>query len=244
MLYLNNDFLQMNEKRVVFMTKLGRLPADWAARLAAVTETKAFQQFTQEIEEAYDHEKIYPDAANVYATFEKTPFNQVKVVILGQDPYHQPDQAQGLSFSVQRGMKIPPSLRNIYKELATDIQIQPVMHGDLTEWANQGVLLLNAVLTVPDSQANAHKGKGWERLTDAAISALNEKETPVVFILWGNSAKAKRTLIDESKHFVVTSVHPSPLSASRGFFGSKPFSKTNELLKASGQAPINWQLSE
>jgi len=224
------------------MTTLAKMPDDWAGHVSSVLNTATFQQFTAQLEQAYTRETIYPDARNVYEAFRLTPFNQVKVVILGQDPYHQPGQAHGLSFSVQNGVKLPPSLRNIYKELQSDLDIQPATHGNLTAWAKQGVLLLNAVLTVPDSQANAHKGKGWEALTDAAIAALNEKETPVVFILWGNSAKAKRTLIDEHKHFVLTSAHPSPLSASRGFFGSKPFSQTNDLLESSGQTPIDWHV--
>ncbi|RPA56944.1 uracil-DNA glycosylase [Aerococcus agrisoli] len=224
------------------MTTLAKMPKDWAEHLASVLNTAAFQTFTEKLEAAYANDRIYPDASNIYEAFRLTPFDQVKVVILGQDPYHQPGQAHGLSFSVQKGVKIPPSLRNIYKELQNDLAIEPANHGNLTSWAEQGVLLLNAVLTVPDSQANAHKGKGWEVLTDAAITALNGKETPVVFILWGNSAKEKRTLIDESKHFVLTSVHPSPLSASRGFFGSKPFSQANELLVSSGQTPIDWRV--
>jgi uracil-DNA glycosylase len=224
------------------MTTLAKMPDDWAGHVSSVLNTATFQQFTAQLEQAYTRELIYPDARNVYEAFRLTPFDQVKVVILGQDPYHQPGQAHGLSFSVQSGVKLPPSLRNIYKELQSDLDIQPATHGNLTAWAKQGVLLLNAVLTVPDSQANAHKGKGWEALTDATIAALNEKETPVVFILWGNSAKAKRTLIDERKHFVLTSAHPSPLSASRGFFGSKPFSQTNDLLESSGQTPIDWHV--
>lgn len=226
------------------MTNLSNMPTDWAEHLAAVLNSEHFRQFESYLQDAYHEETIYPDSDFIYEAFKRTPFDQVKVVILGQDPYHQPGQAHGLSFSVQKGVKIPPSLRNIYKELQADLGINPVAHGNLTEWADQGVLLLNAVLTVPDSQANAHKGKGWEPLTDLAIEALNEKESAVVFILWGNAAKAKRTLIDERKHFVITSVHPSPLSASRGFFGSKPFSQANDILVSTGQKPIQWQLSE
>lgn len=226
------------------MISFGQLPNDWAKALAPVTSSEQFKQFKQFIEDEYKKGPVYPDPANIYAAFDHTPFNQVKVVILGQDPYHQPGQAQGLSFSVPRGVKIPPSLRNIYKELASDLSIKPVNHGDLREWADQGVLLLNAVLTVPDSRANAHKGKGWEQLTDAAISALNDASKPIVFILWGNSAKAKAKLINQDKHYILSSVHPSPLSASRGFFGTQPFSKANELLVQSGRAPVNWQLSE
>lgn len=226
------------------MTNLSNMPTDWAEHLVPVLKSEHFRKFESELQDAYQHGPIYPDSNFIYEAFKRTLFEQVKVVILGQDPYHQPGQAHGLSFSVQKGVKIPPSLRNIYKELQADLGITPVAHGNLTEWADQGVLLLNAVLTVPDSQANAHKGKGWEPLTDLAIESLNEKESAVVFILWGNAAKAKRTLIDESKHFVITSVHPSPLSASRGFFGSKPFSQANDILVSTGQKPIEWQLSE
>ena len=226
------------------MIDLQQMPDDWARELRPVLSSEQFQSFLQFIANEYEKGPVYPDPSNIYAAFEHTPFNQVKVVILGQDPYHQPGQAQGLSFSVQKGVKIPPSLRNLYKELANDLSIPPASHGDLREWADQGVLLLNAVLTVPDSHANAHKSKGWESLTDAAILALNHASQPIVFILWGNSAKAKAKLIDEEKHYILTSVHPSPLSASRGFFGTKPFSKANELLSQSGRTPINWQLSQ
>lgn len=226
------------------MTRLGKMPSDWAKELAPVLGSENFKRLEDFIIQAYEKGPVYPDQNHIYAAFEHTPFDQVKVVILGQDPYHQPGQAQGLSFSVNKGVKIPPSLRNIYKELQADLDIEPASHGDLREWADQGVLLLNAVLTVPDSSANAHKGKRWEVLTDAAISALNQAPEPIVFILWGNSAKAKATLIDENKHYILSSVHPSPLSASRGFFGTKPFSKANELLEKSGRTPINWQVSE
>ncbi|OFU51703.1 MULTISPECIES: uracil-DNA glycosylase [Aerococcus] len=226
------------------MTSFGKLPSDWARELAPVLTSETFRTFEKFIAAEYKKGPVYPDPMNIYAAFEHTPFNQVKVVILGQDPYHQPGQAQGLSFSVAKGVKIPPSLRNIYKELEADLAISQVDHGDLREWADQGVLLLNAVLTVPDSQANAHKSKGWELLTDAAIEALNDAPKPIVFILWGNSAKAKARLIDTNKHYILSSVHPSPLSASRGFFGTKPFSKANALLVQSGRTPINWQLSE
>lgn len=226
------------------MTRLGKMPSDWAKELAPVLSSEDFKNFENYITEAYQKGPVYPDPDNIYEAFARTPFNQVKVVILGQDPYHQPGQAQGLSFSVNKGVKIPPSLRNIYKELEADLAITPASHGDLREWADQGVLLLNAVLTVPESSANAHKGKGWEVLTDAAISALNQAPEPIVFILWGNSAKAKATLIDENKHYILSSVHPSPLSASRGFFGTQPFSKANELLEKSGRTPIDWRVSE
>ncbi|MBP2855511.1 uracil-DNA glycosylase, partial [Acinetobacter baumannii] len=175
---------------------------------------------------------------------ELTPYEEVKVVILGQDPYHGENQAHGLSFSVQPGVKIPPSLRNIYKELYDDLGIAPVQHGNLVSWAKQGVLLLNTVLTVREGQAYSHRGKGWERLSDTIIEKLNEREKPIVFILWGKPAQEKIKMIDKSRHIIITSPHPSPLSASRGFFGSKPFSKTNDALLALGEEPIDWQLPE
>ncbi|WP_277630410.1 uracil-DNA glycosylase, partial [Atopococcus tabaci] len=187
---------------------------------------------------------VYPDMYHIWKAFEWTPYNKVKAVILGQDPYHGPNQAHGLSFSVQPGVKVPPSLKNIYKELESDLGIPPVDHGYLRSWAEQGVLLLNTVLTVRKGEPNSHRGKGWELVTDEVIQRLNEKETPVVFILWGNASIQKRELIDESKHYVLTSPHPSPFSARKGFFGSRPFSKTNELLQESGQEPIDWRLPE
>ena len=189
-------------------------------------------------------QKIHPDMYHIYEALELTPYEEVKVVILGQDPYHGENQAHGLSFSVQPGVKIPPSLRNIYKELYDDLGIAPVQHGNLVSWAKQGVLLLNTVLTVREGQAYSHRGKGWERLTDTIIEKLNEREKPIVFILWGKPAQEKIKMIDKSRHIIITSPHPSPLSASRGFFGSKPFSKTNDALLALGEEPIDWQLPE
>jgi uracil-DNA glycosylase len=172
-----------------------------------------------------------------------TPANQVKVVVLGQDPYHGEGQAHGLSFSVQRSIKIPPSLRNIFKELATDISGFTVpQHGDLTSWAEQGVLLLNTVLTVEEGQAHSHKGKGWEIFTDTLITRLSEQTSDIVFLLWGKPAQQKIKLIDTSKHHVLTSVHPSPLSAHRGFLGCQHFSQTNAILKRLGKSEINWQI--
>ena len=166
----------------------------------------------------------------------------MKVVIVGQDPYHGVGEAHGLSFSVQKGIKVPPSLKNIYKELESDLVIPPYEEGDLTKWAQQGVLLLNAVLTVEKDKPASHRNLGWERLTDYIIKTLNNKEEPVVFILWGNFAKEKQKYITNPKHFVITSAHPSPFSANYGFFGSKPFSKTNNFLKENGLEPIDWDL--
>lgn len=185
---------------------------------------------------------IYPKSANVFKAFQYTPLEKVKVVILGQDPYHGPNQAHGLCFSVLPGVAIPPSLQNIYKELEADLGIKPVNHGCLVSWAKQGVLLLNSVLTVERSLAASHQGKGWEIFTDKVISILNEQPRPLVFVLWGSYAQKKGLVIDEKKHLVIKSAHPSPLSAHRGFFGSRPFSKINHFLEEHGQSPINWEL--
>jgi uracil-DNA glycosylase len=187
--------------------------------------------------------KIYPKGTDIFNAFKQTPFDDLKVVILGQDPYHGVNQAHGLSFSVQKGINPPPSLKNIYKELVTDIPGFAIPnHGDLTEWAEQGVLLLNATLTVRDSSPASHQKKGWEELTDQVIKTISDKKEGIVFILWGAYAQAKAELIDKSKHFIIKSPHPSPFSADRGFFGSKPFSKTNEILKKEGRKPIDWQI--
>lgn len=187
--------------------------------------------------------KVYPKGADIFNAFQKTPFTNVKVVILGQDPYHGENQAHGLSFSVQKGVGIPPSLRNIYKELTTDIPgFKTPGHGDLTEWAEQGVLLLNASLTVQAGVPGSHQKRGWEQFTDKVIKTISDKKEGVVFILWGAFAQAKVELIDRHKHHIIKSPHPSPFSADRGFFGSKPFSKTNDILKKEGKKPIDWQI--
>ena len=185
---------------------------------------------------------IYPDNSDIFRALETCPFEKVKVVILGQDPYHGAGQAHGLCFSVQKGVKIPPSLVNIYKELQSDVGITPPQHGHLIEWAQQGVLLLNNVLTVEDGKAGSHHNKGWEQFTDRIVEILNERKENLVFILWGSPAQKKAAKVDSKKHFLIKSVHPSPLSSYRGFFGSKPFSKTNDYLKSQGLAPINWEL--
>jgi uracil-DNA glycosylase len=186
---------------------------------------------------------IYPPEDKIFNALNLTDFNNIKVVILGQDPYHGPNQAQGLSFSVQTGLKLPPSLKNIYKELATDIGTKPTVNGNLEPWAKQGVLLLNAVLTVEQANANAHANKGWEQFTDSIIKLVSQKHSNVVFILWGSYAQKKDKLIDESKHLIIKDAHPSPLSAYRGFFGSKPFSKTNNYLIKNNKKPIDWQIN-
>lgn len=185
---------------------------------------------------------IYPAGYNWFSAFNSTPFDQVKVVILGQDPYHGPNQAHGLCFSVLPGVAIPPSLRNMYQELHSDLGISPPNHGCLTQWAEQGVLLLNATLTVEQGNAGAHQGQGWEQFTDRAVQVLNEQREGLIFLLWGSYAQKKGALIDTTKHRVLKAPHPSPLSAYRGFFGCKHFSMTNQYLNEQGLAPIDWQL--
>jgi uracil-DNA glycosylase len=194
------------------------------------------------VEEKKQGKTVCPTSDNWFAAFDQTPFEKVKVVVLGQDPYHGPNQAHGLCFSVLPGVAIPPSLANIYKELESDLGIAVANHGCLNHWAEQGVLLLNATLTVAAGQAGAHQNQGWETLTDRAIQALNEGREGLVFILWGSYAQKKGGFIDQQKHCVIRSPHPSPLSAYRGFFGSKPFSQTNNYLTSQEMDAINWQL--
>ncbi len=190
----------------------------------------------------YSTKTVYPEKDDIFNALQYTDYDEVKVVILGQDPYHGPGQAHGLSFSVQPGVKIPPSLRNIFKELNEDLGCNIPDNGYLKKWADQGVLLLNTVLTVREGEANSHRGKGWEQFTDKVISLLNEREKPVIFILWGKPAQSKLKLIDESKHKIIKSAHPSPLSAKRGFFGSKPFSRVNKMLREQDDQEIDWQI--
>lgn len=220
------------------------LKNDWQTVLEPEFEKEYYHDLHTFLRGEYQHYDIHPDMYHIFQAFEWTPFSQVKVVILGQDPYHGENQAHGCSFSVRPGVAIPPSLRNIYKELQSDLGIKPVNHGYLEKWAKQGVLLLNSVLTVRDGQAFSHHGKGWERLTDAAIEKLSARERPVIFILWGKAAQDKIRLIDQSRNVIIASPHPSPLSANRGFFGSRPFSKTNAALEAMGEEPIDWQLPQ
>lgn len=215
---------------------------DWQEVLQAEFASESYRKLHNFLKEEYRTQKIHPDMYHIFTAFELTPFQDVKVVILGQDPYHGPNQAHGLSFSVLPGQAIPPSLQNIYKELASDLGVMPVNHGYLVDWAKQGVLMLNTVLTVREGQAFSHQGRGWEKLTDAAISALSNRKQPVIFVLWGKAAQDKIKLIDTKRNIIIKSAHPSPLSAYRGFFGSKPFSKVNAALEAMRQAPINWQL--
>ena len=205
-------------------------------------EKDYYQNLRRFLISEYKSKTIYPDMNDIFNALKFTAYKDVKVVILGQDPYHGPNQAHGLSFSVNKGVKVPPSLINIYKELHDDLGCYIPNNGFLKNWTDQGVLLLNTVLTVRAHEANSHRNMGWEMLTDQIISLLNKREDPIVFILWGNPAIAKSKLITNKKHFIITSPHPSPLSAYRGFFGSKPFSKTNEFLKSINKKPINWQI--
>lgn len=214
----------------------------WDKVLKEMFDSKEYQMFFQKIEKEYQNKIIYPKKENIYNALKLTPYENVKVVIVGQDPYHGENEAHGLSFSVQKGIKLPPSLKNIYKELLNDLNIVEPNCGDLTCWAKEGVLLLNSVLTVEKDKPASHAKIGWNKYTDYIIQKINEKEKPVVFILWGNFAKTKKELITNPKHLVITSAHPSPFSARNGFFGSKPFSKTNEYLKENNIKPINWQL--
>lgn len=187
---------------------------------------------------------IYPRSEDWFQCFTLTPYEEVKVVILGQDPYHEENQAHGLAFSVNHGIAVPPSLRNIFKELEQDVDLPRPLHGNLSGWAKQGVLLLNTVLTVEKGKANSHKGKGWETFTDHVLSYLNQRERPIVYILWGNQARKKAELLTNQNHLILSSSHPSPLSAYHTFFGSKPFSQTNDFLLHHGMSPIQWQLQE
>ena len=215
---------------------------DWLVPLKPEFGKPYYAKLYKIVNEEYRTKVIYPPADDIFNAFAFTPLSEVKVVILGQDPYHEPGQAQGLSFSVPRGMKQPPSLVNIFKEMQADLGIRPPDHGCLEGWAREGVLLLNAVLTVREHQANSHRGKGWENFTDSIIEALNNRQKPLVFILWGNNAKAKAKLITSPRHHIITGAHPSPLSAHNGFWGGRYFSGTNEFLEEQGIEPINWKL--
>ena len=215
---------------------------DWDDVLSDEFEKPYYQALRSFLDEEYKNKTIYPLPQYIYAALKLTSYKDVKVVILGQDPYHEINQAHGLAFSVNKGVAIPPSLINIYKEMSDDINTYIPNNGYLVSWAKQGVLLLNAVLTVEAHKANSHKNKGWEQLTDAIIKKLNEKDEPVVFILWGRNARDKKAFITNPKHLVIESAHPSPLSAYNGFFGSKPFSKTNNYLIKNNLKPIDWQI--
>ena len=215
---------------------------DWDIVLKDVFESNKFRDLIIRVNDEYSKGICFPVKSEVFNAIKLTPYSNVKVVIVGQDPYHGINEAHGLSFSVQKGIKIPPSLQNIYKELESDLGIKPSECGDLTKWAKEGVLLLNAVLTVEKDKPASHKGLGWELLTDFIIKELNKKDEPIVFILWGNFARSKKVFITNKKHLVIESTHPSPFSARNGFFGSKPFSKTNNFLKQNNIKEIDWQL--
>lgn len=217
-----------------------RIHESWKKVLAEEFGKEYFQNLVEFIKKEYSSKTIYPPGMLIFNAFEHCTFDKVEVVILGQDPYHGPNQAMGLSFSVPKGVKNPPSLQNIYKEIQNDLGKSSITNGDLTPWAEQGVLLLNSVLTVEAGNAASHAGKGWEEFTDAVIKTISDKKENVVFILWGAYAQKKGKSIDSSKHFVIKSAHPSPLSAYNGFFGSKPFSKTNGYLKKVGKREIEW----
>jgi uracil-DNA glycosylase len=217
-----------------------KIEKSWKEKLAKEFEKDYFKKLTEFVKSEYSSKVCFPPASKIFDAFEITPFEKVKVVILGQDPYHGPNQAIGLCFSVQNGVRNPPSLQNIYKEIQSDLGRPSITNGDLTEWANQGVFLLNSVLSVESGKAASHAAKGWENFTDAIIKKLSDGKENLVFILWGSYAQKKGLSIDTSKHLIIKSAHPSPLSAYNGFFGSKPFSKANEYLEKIGLAPINW----
>lgn len=215
---------------------------DWDELLNVIWTSNGFKKFMNIVKEKYNESTCYPEYNNIFNALKLTPYSKVKVVILGQDPYHGTGEAHGLSFSVQDGIKKPPSLKNIFKELKDDLNIDEPESGNLTKWAEEGVLLLNSVLTVEKDKAASHKDLGWHLFTDHIIKLLNEKKTPVVFILWGSFARSKKVYITNKKHLIIESTHPSPFSAASGFFGSKPFSKTNNYLIKMGLTPINWDL--
>lgn len=218
------------------------LKNDWHDLLGDEFNKDYYQRLRSFLVSEYKTGTVYPDMYDIFNTLHYTPYKDVKVVILGQDPYHGPNQAHGMSFSVKPGVQAPPSLMNIYKELQSDLGCYIPNNGYLRKWADQGVMLLNTVLTVRAGQANSHRGMGWELFTDRIISLLNDREDPIAFILWGSPAQSKLNIIKDARHFVIKSVHPSPLSAHRGFFGSKPFSKTNQFLASIGKEAVDWQI--
>ncbi len=215
---------------------------DWDQVMSGEFEKDYYKKLRAFLKSEYSSKTIYPDMHDIFNAQKYTPYEKVKAVIIGQDPYHGAGQAHGLCFSVKKGIQPPPSLINIFKEINSDLGIQPPSHGELTDWAKQGVLLLNTALTVREAQPNSHKGMGWEIYTDTVIKKLNERETPIVFILWGANAKSKTALITNPIHKILTSAHPSPLSAYNGFFGCRHFSKCNEFLISKGMEPINWSI--
>lgn len=217
---------------------------DWDEKLETIWNSKGFNNFLNIVKEKYNNTICFPEYNNIFNALKLTPFSKVKVVILGQDPYHGTGEAHGLSFSVQDGIPKPPSLKNIFKELKDDLNIDEPETGNLEKWAKEGVLLLNSVLTVEKDKPASHKDLGWHLFTDHIIKLLNTKVEPVVFILWGNFARSKKVFITSNKHLIIESTHPSPFSANNGFFGSKPFSKTNNFLIKNNIEPINWDLKK
>lgn len=217
---------------------------NWETFFETETQKEYYPKLMQFLEKEYMEKTIYPPKEDLFSVFRLCPYDNVKVVVLGQDPYHQPNQAHGLAFSVRKGVKVPPSLKNIYKELKSDLDIDAPSHGYLEEWARQGVFLLNAIMSVEAGKAGSHRKKGWETFSDDVIQVLNEHEQPLVFLLWGNWAKEKAKLITNPNHLVLSSPHPSPLSAYQGFFGTKPFSTINAFLEEKGRGAIDWKLSE
>ncbi|MDD3458311.1 MAG: uracil-DNA glycosylase [Weeksellaceae bacterium] len=217
-----------------------KIEASWKAVLKEEFEKDYFRNLTAFVRKEYEENRVYPPGRQIFAAFEHSPFDKVKVVILGQDPYHGVGQANGLCFSVSDGISFPPSLQNIFKELNSDTGVAVPSSGNLERWAEQGVLLLNTILTVRESQPGSHQNKGWEFFTDAVIKKLSDQKQKLIFILWGAYAQRKGAVIDRSKHYVIQSPHPSPLSAHRGFFGSRPFTKTNDILKSLGKEEIRW----
>lgn len=215
---------------------------DWLHAIGAEFRKPYYTELFKFVKQEYDTKQVFPPADDIFNAFHLTPFQDVKVVIIGQDPYHNDGQAHGLCFSVKPEVEIPPSLVNIYQELHDDLDCYIPNNGYLVKWAEQGVLMLNTVLTVRAHMANSHHGKGWEEFTDAAIRALNEQDRPIVFILWGRPAQMKKNMLNNPKHLILEAPHPSPLSAYRGFFGSRPFSKTNAFLAENGLEPIDWQI--
>lgn len=220
------------------------IPDAWQACLEKETKQPYYQNLVAFLAQERKDYPVFPPEQEVFSALELTPYDQVQILLLGQDPYHDDNQAHGLCFSVRPGIKPPPSLKNIFRELHDDVGFQIPNNGYLVPWANQGVLLLNAVLTVRAHQANSHKNKGWETFTDAIIRAVNDKPNPVVFVLWGGYAQKKEKLIDTQRHIIVQSAHPSPLSAHRGFFGSRPFSRINDVLRKLGKFEIDWQIPD
>jgi uracil-DNA glycosylase len=221
-----------------------KIQEEWKNALDNEFSKSYFEELKNTLRQEKKSFTVYPAGKNIFRAFDLTPLSQVKVVILGQDPYHGPNQAHGLSFSVQKGVRIPPSLRNIYQELSSDVNASTPQHGDLSEWAERGVLLLNAMLTVRAGNPGSHQQLGWQQFTDTVIQTVSNTCENCVFILWGNFARSKTGLIDRQKHLIIESAHPSPFAAHRGFFGSKPFSKANDYLIQHNKAPIDWQISE